>query len=96
MNVVSSLLNYLASPVTGGGITVNRFQQLFLLALGQGKKLPAEWAQFTWQQLASQGQKIVKEGKTLETTEENLAELNLQATAFATKQLPIMKALQVI
>jgi hypothetical protein len=38
----------------------------------------------------------VKEGTTLETADENLAELNLQATAFATKQLPIMKALQVI
>ena len=86
----------LASPVTGGGVMVNRFQQLFLLALSQSKKLPAEWAAFTWQILAVQGQKIVKEGKALETPEENLAELNLQATAFATKQLPIMKALQVI
>ena len=92
----STDINYLASPVTGGGVTVSRFQQLFMLALSQGKKLPAEWAQFTWQVLTSQGQKIVKEGKALETPEENLAELNLQATAFASKQLPIMKALQVI
>ena len=90
----STNITYLASPVTGGGITVNRFQLLFLLAMGQGKKLPAEWAEFTWQILAVQGQKIVKEGKSLETPEENLAELNLQATAFATKQLPIVKALQ--
>lgn len=86
----------LASPVTGGGVTVNRFQQLFMLALGHGKKLPAEWAQFTWQLLAAQGQKIVKEGKTLETPDENLAELTAQAHDFATKQLPIMRALQVI
>jgi hypothetical protein len=67
-----------------------------MLAQNQGKKTPAEWAQFTFQILAAQGQKIVKEGTTLETADENLAELNLQATAFATKQLPIMKALQVI
>jgi hypothetical protein len=66
-----------------------------MLALSQGKKLPAEWAQFVWQVLMAQGQKIVKEGKTLETPEENLAELNLQASAFATKQLPIFKALQI-
>ena len=92
----SAEFSYLASPVTGGGITVNRFQQLFMLALSHGKKLPAEWAQFTLQLLTAQGQKIVKEDKTLETSEENLAELNLQATAFATKQLPIMKALQVL
>jgi len=37
----SADITFLASPVTGGGITVNRFQQLFLLALSQGKKQPA-------------------------------------------------------
>jgi SAM-dependent methyltransferase len=89
-------ISYLASPVTGGGITVGRFQQLFMLAISQGKKQPAEWAQFTWQILTAQGQKILKDGKTLETPEENLTELTLQATAFATKQLPIMKALQIV
>jgi SAM-dependent methyltransferase len=89
-------INHLASPVTGGAITVHRFQQIFLLALSKGNKLPIEWAQFTWQILTAQGQKITKEGKTLETPEENLAELNLQATAFATKHLPIIKELQVI
>ena len=89
-------ISYLASPVSGGGVNVTRFQQLFMLALSQGKKQPAEWAQFTLQILAAQGQRIVKEGATLETAEENLTELTAQATAFATKQLPIMKALQVI
>jgi hypothetical protein len=89
-------INSLASPVTGGGMAVSRINQLFMLALVQGKKLPAEWAQFTWQLLAAQGQKILKEGKTLETPEENLAELTAQATSFAEKQLPIMKALQII
>lgn len=91
----SSDISYLASPVTGGGVTVGRFQQLFLLAMSQGKKQPAEWAQVVWQILAAQGQKIVKEGKTLESAEENIAELTLQATTFAEKQLPILKALQV-
>ena len=91
----SNDISYLASPVTGGGVTVGRFQQLFLLALSQGKKQPADWAQMVWQILLSQGQKIVKEGKTLETPEENLAELTEQATAFAAKQLPILKALQI-
>lgn len=87
-------ISHLASPVTGGGVSINRFQQLFLLALSQGKKQPAEWAQLVWQILVAQGQKIVKEGKTLETPEENIAELTIQATAFAQKQLPVLKALQ--
>ncbi|MDP2815267.1 MAG: hypothetical protein Q8O19_01140 [Rectinemataceae bacterium] len=68
---------------------------MFLLAITQGKKQPTEWTQFVWQILSTQGQKIVKEGKTLETPEENLAELNEQATIFAEKQLPILKALQI-
>jgi SAM-dependent methyltransferase len=89
----SSDISYLASPVTGGGVTIGRFQQLFLLAIRQGKKLPAEWALFVWDIFSAQGQRIVKEGKTLETTEDNLAELADQAQTFADKQLPALKAL---
>jgi SAM-dependent methyltransferase len=85
----------LASPVTGGGLVVNRFQQLFLTSIGQGRKQPAEWAQYVWQTIAAQSQKVLKEGRTLETPEENLAELTRQATEFAEKQLPILKALQI-
>ena len=70
-------------------------EQLFLLAMSQGKKQPAEWAQRAWQVLASQGQKLVKDGKALATPEENLAELTSQAHAFAEKQLPILRALQI-
>lgn len=88
-------ISYLASPVTGGGVTVGRFQQLFMLSISQGKKQPVEWAQFTWQVLIAQGQKIVKEGKTLESAEENIAELTAQATTFAEKQVPVLRALQV-
>ena len=64
--------------------------------LSQGKKQPVDLAAHVWQILAAQGQKIVKEGKTLETVEENLAELTEQATVFVEKQLPILKALQVV
>lgn len=62
----------------------------------QGKKTPEDWAAVVSQILAAQGQKIVKEGNALETPEEQLAELTTQATDFATKQLPILKALQII
>jgi SAM-dependent methyltransferase len=86
---------YLASPVTGGGVPVGRFQQLFLLALTQGKKQPAEWAEFVWQIVSAQGQKILKEGKALESTDESLAELTEQANVFASRQLPILRALKI-
>ena len=89
-------INYLASPVTGAGIPVNRFQQLFLLAMRQGKEQPADWAAFTWQILASQNQCVLKDGVALETAEENLAELTAQATAFGEKQLAVLQKLQVV
>jgi len=85
--------SYVASPISGGGVAVNRFEQLFLLANAQGKKQSTDWAQFVWQTLVLQGQKIVKDGKTLETAEENLAELTTQAQSFADKRLPILNAL---
>ncbi len=88
-------ITYLASPVTGGGVPVGRFEQLFLLARQSGKKQPADWAQFVWPIFVAQGQKLVKEGKTLETVEENMAELTDQAITFSEKQLPILKALQI-
>lgn len=88
-------ITYLASPVTGGGVYVGRFEQMFLLALAQGRKQPDEWAHATWQMLAAQGQQIVKEGRTLGTDDEILAELLSQAKAFAEKQLPILKALEI-
>lgn len=91
----SSELNYLASPVTGGGITVPRFQQLFLLARQQGHKHPADWASATWNLLAMQGQRLIKQGEVLDTAEANLAELTAQANEFAEKQLPILRALQI-
>jgi SAM-dependent methyltransferase len=92
---MSGELLYLASPVSGGGIQVGRFVQLFLLSISQGKKKPEEWAQFVWQTLVTQGQKIVKDGKTLESEQENLGELTEQAKTFSVKDLPILKALQI-
>lgn len=89
-------MGYLASPVTGGGITVGRFVQMFLLASLQGKKTPAEWARFVWQILNKQGQTILKDGCTLTSEKENLEELERQANEFAEMQLGVLKALQVI
>ena len=92
----SGEIAFLSSPVIGGGVSVGRFQQLFILALAQNRKNPLDLARFVWDILAAQGQKIVKDGAPLETVEENIAELTLQAQAFVDKQLPILKALQVV
>lgn len=86
-------LAYLVSPVIGGGVSVQRFPQLFLLARFQGQTEPEQWAQSAWSQLAMQKQRIVKNGTVIETDEENLAELRQQAQEFVEKQLPILIAL---
>jgi hypothetical protein len=64
-----------------------------LLARHAGKKQPAEWVAFVWEMISRQGQRLVKEGKTIETAEEDIAELTTQANVFAEKQLPILRAL---
>ncbi|MEM8811130.1 MAG: methyltransferase regulatory domain-containing protein [Pseudomonadota bacterium] len=92
----SGSVTYLASPVTGGGVRVGQAHQLFLLALTEGRRQPEDWADFVWPILAQQGQKIVKDGRTLETDEENRAEFLEQAKAFADGFLPVLRALQVV
>ena len=91
----SGEIGFLASPMTGGGVAVGRFQQLFLLALSSGKATPESWAQHALEILASQGQRLLKDGKPIESLEDNLAELNRMAALFTEKQLPILKALGV-
>jgi hypothetical protein len=82
--------------VTGGGVPVGRFEQLFLREMAQGKKDPQQWASATRALLKAQGQRIIKDGKPLESDEENLAELAQQAQAFSTKRLPLLRKLGVV
>ena len=84
---------FLASPVIDGGIQVNRFQQLFLLSRHAAKNRPAEWATAAWDIISRQGQRLVKDGKTIESAAENLDELTTHAELFFEKQFPILKAL---
>jgi len=87
-------LTVLASPATGGGIPVSRFYQLFLLARTQGRESAEELGRFAWDLMAAQGQSVVKDGKPIETPEENLAELTRQAREFIGTPLAVCRALQ--
>lgn len=80
---------FLASPLLGTGVAVNRFEQLFLLA----KARKQEGVEFVWQVLSSQGKKIVKEGKVLETEAENKAHLQTLAKEFESDRLPLLTKL---
>lgn len=91
----SEALRFLASPVTGGGVELDRLEQLFLLARGEGLEAPADWAGLAWRILAPQGQRLQHEGRVLETEEENLALLRARAGNFAARRLPLLESLGV-
>jgi hypothetical protein len=68
---------------------------MFLHARAQGRPHADEWAQSAWQTLSAQGQKLLREGKPVESAEENLAQLTIDARAFNDKRLPMLGALGV-
>ena len=94
-SLFNNQIQTLASPVTGGGVPVSRFQQMFLISIKQGKKQPSEWAQLAWDIIGDQGEGIVKDDKALTTAAENIAELTAQAEAFAEKSLVILRVLKI-
>lgn len=48
-----------------------------------------------WRVISSQGQRLVKEGRQLNSAEENLSELASQAKTFADNLLPILRSAQI-
>lgn len=91
----SDSVDFLVSPVVGGGVHVNSTQRLLIMAVLQGRKKPEEWAQFAWEVLQKQNQKIIKDGKTLNSPDENIEELNNRVAAFGLR-IPMFKALMII
>jgi SAM-dependent methyltransferase len=64
--------NNLASPVLGEAVGVDVVTQLMLLS---AREKSADAVGFIWNGLKSRGNKVVKDGKPLDSEEENLAEL---------------------
>jgi len=83
---------HLASPVTGAGVAADRLVQLYLLAVRE--KAPDRY-RFVWDVFKVQGQKIVKNGKALETEEENLAEITEKLKLFEQGQARVFAALKI-
>jgi cyclopropane fatty-acyl-phospholipid synthase-like methyltransferase len=92
----SADIQYLASPVTGGGVPAGRIEQLFLLSRLQGQNAPDAWANTAWQILSAQNQRLLKDGKPVESAEENLTVLRSQANKFSAQTLPVLRQLGVL
>lgn len=77
----------LASPLTGSGVSIDRSEQLFLLAYLRN----ADPVQFISQVLQVQGERLTKDGEVLESLEANQAEISRQAERFLTERLPLFE-----
>ncbi|MGJ7043174.1 SAM-dependent methyltransferase [Shinella sp. BE166] len=88
----SAELNYLASPVTGGAVSANRFEQLFLLSFNKKEE---DAALFVWNILKRQNQHIVKNGDALKTDDESIAEIRNKYEIFKNRE-PILKNIGVL
>lgn len=85
----------LASPITGGGLTADRIALLMMGAIQAGASTADAIAEKVWPILASEGRRMTKEGKALETLEENLSELSRAAQVFLENQWPLLSNLGV-
>jgi hypothetical protein len=85
----SSEIAYLASPVTGAGVQVDRLECLLLLA----ERQKAEPIDFVWRIIGPQGVRLVADGKRMEGEAENRAELTKRAARFKTERRPVLQAL---
>lgn len=88
-------VNCLASPVTGGALQVGRIDQLFLLALAEGRQGRDELTSFAGAALQAQGHRIVRDGKPLEP-DAQLQALRAQAHTFESERLPVFHAFGII
>ena len=95
-SVFGETVPFLASPVTGGGVLVPRFEQWFIRAIKQGKVRPEEWAMEAWQILTARSEGLVKNNQVIASAEEAIAGLTDQARDFARSRLSMLNALMVI
>lgn len=90
-------VNYLSSPVSGGGVIVSEIEQMFLLGIANSISEPDGWAEFAWSILNSQGRTLLDENKEpMQSAEQNLIKLRADATKFQNERLAILHALEVV
>jgi SAM-dependent methyltransferase len=92
-SVFSRDIAYLAAPVIGGAVSVNRMQQLFLLAKARKHADPVA---FAWNVFKENGERLLKEGQVIHGEEESLQELKTSYSAFQEKAIPLLKAMGVV
>lgn len=91
----SDEIQHLASPVTGGGLLIEGYEMLFLLALTFGHQEPQAIAKFSWGLLKQRGVQLQRNGENLTSDADNLDELANQVQYFLGEPLTLYRALGV-
>jgi len=86
-------VNYMVSPVTGGGIHVNNIGQLLLLARDSGHKTEEARIDHAYELFTAQGKRMARNGVAISDQEENKAEFRREAKTQMDKTMPIYEAL---
>lgn len=89
-------LGFMASPMTGGGVSVSRVEQLFLLCRETGETEPQSWSRFAWSVLESQGIHLSHQGILKTKAAENMSLLTDQANNMKLLRLPVLQKLGVV
>jgi hypothetical protein len=87
---------FVASPVTGGARLMDRHALFFLSAIYQGKTTVTELAAHAAPMFDAAGMAISVEGKNSLSADHRFAGLGSLASTFLEKEVPILKALQIV
>jgi hypothetical protein len=90
-------LNFLAAPAAGTGISASYVEMIAALALLENPGATVQSAaEMAWPIMAQTGQRLLKDGKTFQTQEETMPELEVQLATFWNEKLPIWQTLGVV
>lgn len=84
---------YVASPLTGTAIMIGETEQIMLKAVGENLRSVTDLAKYVWNAYKPQGRRHIKDGKVVESDDENIAEAERIADIFLKSRLPIYKRL---
>ncbi|CAN1489285.1 AdoMet_MTases domain containing protein [Rhabdaerophilaceae bacterium] len=93
LSEVHGNVSFLASPVTGGGIYVDRISQLFLHVRSAKA---ADVSLTVWELLKRQGQSLMKDGVAIEGETANLEHLRTTYELFLSAKLPVYSRLGLV
>lgn len=88
-------IHNLGSALLGEGFSIKRLHQLFLLSVLEGKKKDEEHIDYIWQILKSHNQKIILEGKVIQSEEESIKHLQKLVGDYQ-KTLPLLRNLKIL